>query len=187
MLVGGGPSANGDWDAHKYDYLWSINHFFKNEKLKDKKVDLAMIMGEPDIKADDFIKYRDKNETFIGFEIHDRWPSYEFDDYTKYFCMHTRFYGRLGAGARMKIFAAHLGFQKVMFTGFDGPEAIFNGDHAFEPGKTTLPGVFQNLRVENVSYFWKQQYDYLWDYIHNLYPNTKFRNIGGGKKYHEKA
>ena len=45
--------------------------------------------------------------------------------------MHTRFYGRLGAGARMKIFAAQLGFDKVYFTGFDGPEAIFDGDHAF--------------------------------------------------------
>ena len=101
--------------------------------------------------------------------------------------MHTRFYGRLGAGARMKIFAAHLGFDKIFFTGFDGPEAIFDGDHAFEPGKTTLPGAFQKLRLTNVSYFWKQQYDYLWDYIHSLYPNSEFINIGGGAKYHEKA
>lgn len=187
MLIGGGPSANNDWDNNQYDYLWSINHFFKNEKLRNKKVDLAMIMGEPDIAADEFLEYRNKNQTLVGFEIHDRWPSHKFDEYSKYFCMHTRFYGRLGAGARMKIFAAHLGFKKVLFTGFDGPEAIFEGDHAFEPGKKTLPGIFQNLRLTNVSYFWKEQYDYLWDYIHDLYPNTEFINIGGGSKYHEKA
>lgn len=187
MLIGGGPSANNDWEKYSYDYLWSINHFYKNDKLKNKKVDLAMIMGEPDIGDTEFIEYRNKNQTFIGFEIHDRWPGYNFDEYEKYFCMHTRFYGRLGAGARMKIFAAHLGFKKVIFTGFDGPEAIFDGDHAFEPGKTTLPGVFKNLKLANVSYFWKQQYDFLWDYIHELYPETEFVSIGGGSKYHEKA
>jgi len=187
MLVGGGPSANNDWDSNEYDYLWSINHFFKNEKLKTKHVHLAMIMGEPDIESEEFLNYRNKYSPFIGFEIHDRWPTHKFDNYDKYFCMHTRFYGRLGAGARMKIFAAQLGFDNVLFTGFDGPEAIFDGDHAFEPGKTTLPGVFQNLHANNVSYFWKEQYDYLWDYIHTLYPNTKFINIGGGEKYHEKA
>ena len=187
MLVGGGPSANNDWESQEHDYLWSINHFFKSEKLKNKKVDLAMIMGEPDIKSEEFLEYREKYKPYIGFEIHDKWPNYEFDDYENYFCMHTRFYGRLGAGARMKIFAAHLGFDKVLFTGFDGPEAIFEGDHAFEPGKKTLPGVFQKMRVNNVSYFWKEQYDYLWEHIHHLYPSTKFLNIGGGSKYHEKA
>lgn len=187
MLVGGGPSANNDWDSREYDYLWSINHFFKNEKLKNMQVHLAMIMGEPDITSEDFLSYRDLHQTYVGFEIHDRWLQHSFDNYSNYFCMHTRFYGRLGAGARMKIFAAQLGFDKVLFTGFDGPEAIFDGDHAFEPGKTTLPGVFQNLRVDNVSYFWKNQYDYLWEYLHTLYPNTKFVNIGGGEKYHEKA
>ena len=31
MLVGGGPSANNDWEKNEYDYLWSINHFFRNE------------------------------------------------------------------------------------------------------------------------------------------------------------
>jgi len=187
MIVGGGPSANNDWELREYDCLWSINHFFKNEKLKNKKVDLAMIMGEPNINSTEFIDYREKHKPYIGFEIHDRWASYKFDNYKNYFCMHTRFYGRLGAGARMKIFAAHLGFNKVFFTGFDGPEAIFEGNHAFEPGKKTLPGVFQNMNLQNVSYFWKKQYDYLWNYIHTLYPNTKFINIGGGEKYHEKA
>ena len=187
MLVGGGPSANNDWEQIEYNNLWSINHFFKNDKLKDKKVDLAMIMGEPDITSEEFLSYRDKNQTYIGFEIHDKWPNHEFDDYKRYFCMHTRFYSRLGAGARMKIFAAHLGFRTVYFTGFDGPEAIFRGDHAFEPGKKTLPGVFQDTPLDTVSYYWKMQYDYLWDYIRVLCPETEFINIGGGARYHEKA
>ena len=187
MLVGGGPSANNDWDQIEYDNLWSINHFFKNDKFKDKKVDLAMIMGEPDITAEEFLSYRNKNQTYIGFEIHDKWLNHEFDDYERNFCMHTRFYGRLGAGTRMKIFAAHLGFKTVYFTGFDGPEAIFRGDHAFEPGKKTLPGVFQNMPLDNVSYYWKMQYDNLWDYVSTLYPKTKFINVGGGELYHEKT
>jgi hypothetical protein len=187
LLVGGGPSAKDNWENEDYDCLWSINHFFKNRKFNNLKVDLAMIMGEPDIDSNEFLNYRNKHNTLIGFEIHDKWHNYKFDNYKNYFCMHTRFYSRLGAGARMKIFAAHLGFRQVKFTGFDGPEAIFTGDHTFEPGKKTLPGVFQNMNLRDVSYFWKLQYDYFWDYVKNLYPNTSFINIGGGNKYHEKA
>ena len=186
LMVGGGPSTNElDLDSIEYDYIWSINHFYRNPKLKDVKVDLAMIMGEPDITAEDFLEYREKHQPFIGFEIHERWMGYEFDDYERYFCMHTRFYGRVGGGARMKMFAAQLGCKNVIFTGFDGPEAILKGDHAFEPGKKTLPSIFKGKDSEVVSSIWTIQYDYFWNYVQNLYPNTKFKNIGGGEKYHE--
>jgi len=187
LIVGGGPSAREiDFDQHDHDYVWSINHFFKNDKFKNRKIDLAMIMGEPDIASPEFLEYRDTFNPAIGFEIHDRWQNYEFDEYKKYFCMHTRFYGRLGGGARMLAFAAALGCKKAIFTGFDGPEFIFGGDHAFEPGKTTLPSVFQKMLPGQVGMMWKIQYDYFWEYVQDLYPNVKFQNIGGGDRYHEK-
>ena len=99
----------------------------------------------------------------------------------------SEFYGKIGIGARMKLFAAHLGFKKVYFTGCDGPEAIFAGDHFFEPGKKTLPSIFQGKPLGLVHYYWKQQYDFFWEYLKSIYPNTKFFNLGGGKLYHEKC
>jgi len=187
MIVGGGPSSNNNWEDSNYDFLWSMNHFFLNKKLQDKKVDLAMIMGEPDVNSKFFLDYVEKYKPYLGFEIHDKWFNYTFNDYPNYFCMHTRFYGRVGAGARMLIFAAHLGFKNVLFTGFDGPEPIFNGNHAFEPGKKTLPSCFTGYNIDYVREQWKLQSDYLWDYIHDLYPNTNFANIGGGDYYHERC
>ena len=67
----------------------------------------------------------------------------EFDDYKKYFCMHTYDYTILGACVRMIEFACFLGVSHLDFTGLDGVEAILEGKHAFQPGKTELPGVLK--------------------------------------------
>ena len=87
----------------------------------------------------------------------------------------------------MKLFAAHLGFEKIYFTGCDGPKAIFSGDHFFEPGKKTLPSIFQNAPLEIVESHWKLQYDFFWNYVKSLYPKTQFINLGGGEIFHEKC
>ena len=186
LLVGGGPSSSLiDFDNISYDYLWSMNQFYLNKKLSNKKIDLVMIMGET--KLDEIRAYRDRYSPKIGFEIHPRWNNYQFDNYTKYFCMHTRFYGKIGIGARMLIFASALGFKNIIFCGLDGPEPILKGDHAFEPGKTTLPSCFVNQDLSTIVNEFKYQYDVLWNYIHQLYPLTKFYNIGNKSIYHEKA
>jgi len=187
LNLAGGPSSKTGWEDIQYDYLWSMNHFYKNPLFKTLKVDLAMIMAEPNISDPDFQKIMERDKTYIGFEIHDRWKNYKFQKYENFFCMHTKFYGKIGIGARMKLFAAHLGFDKIYFTGCDGPEAIFSGDHFFEPGKKTLPSVFQGKTLELVHYHWKIQYDFFWKYLKSIYPNTKFFNLGGGKLYHEKC
>ena len=44
MVVAGGPSTNDvAWENLDYDYLWTCNYFYQNEKLKDRKVDLAIL------------------------------------------------------------------------------------------------------------------------------------------------
>jgi len=179
LLIGGGPSTNElDLDATDRDFTWSCNHFYRNEKLKNVKVDLAMMMGEPNLRSEEFTEYRDKFEPFIGFESHDRWVNYDFDDYKKYFCMHTRFYSRLGIGVRMIVFACALGCKHIKFVGLDGYEPIYRGDHAFEPGKKTLPSAFSEKQ-------YKDQYRFFWSYVKGLYPDVKFENLGGGKEFHE--
>ena len=186
MLVGGGPSASSGWEDKKYDFIWTMNHFYKNPIFNDKKVDLAMMMAEPDTYDSALASIRERG-TCIGFEVHDKWANTNPIKYKNNFCMHTRFYGRIGIGARMKIFAAQLGFAKVYFTGFDGPKAIFEGNHFFEPGKKTLPSVFSGMNLDQVSYHWKIQYDHLWRHIREINTDIEFVNIGGGELYHEEC
>ena len=86
----------------------------------------------------------------------------------------------------MILFASFLGAKEIDFVGFDGPEAIFQGDHAFQPGKTTLPSSYGTLSQQRVIENWKRQSDYFWDYTLKLFPNVKYTNLGGGDHYHEK-
>ncbi len=186
LLIGGGPSFNDiNIDFSNYDYTWSCNHFFKNEKLKNHKVDLALIMPEVDLLSREFIQYRDNYRPLIGFEVHDDWVNYKFDDYDKYFLMHTNFYGKIGIGARMLIFAAALKCQQVDFVGFDGASYQIKGEHSFEPGKNTLPSGFMAMTKHQIEDAHISQYKILWDFINKKYPDTLFKNLGYGKKQHK--
>jgi len=186
LIIGGGPSTKTiNYDEVERDFTWSCNHFYLNSKLKEMKIDLAMLMSEPDMNSKEFLEYRDKYKPYLGFEVHDRWPGHKFDDYDRYFMMHPHFYGRIGVGARMLIFAAALGCKEVKFVGFDGPEYQLTGDHAFEPGKTNLPSICDGLTDEEVIYIHKIQYDLLWNYIKDNFPNSTMTNLGFKTKYHE--
>ena len=178
LIIGGGGSTNDmNWkDLKNYDYIWSVNHFYKHPILKDTKIDLVMMMAEPDITNKEWLAYRNKYKPMVGFEVHDKWKSWSFDNYDKYFCMHTKYYSMLGACTRMIIFACELGASKVHFVGLDGIGAIHRGDHAFEPGKTTLPGMEGSFG---------DGYFLFWNYVMQSYPLARFKNLGGGEKYHE--
>tara|TARA_Y100000356_G_scaffold41639_1_gene32389 strand:+ start:1503 stop:2306 length:804 start_codon:yes stop_codon:yes gene_type:complete len=183
FIAGGGPSTN-NIDFNKIqgpnseiDFIWSCNHFYLHPDLKNTKVDMAMIMGEPDIKSKDFLDYRNKFNPKIGFEFHNRWNDHDFDDYENYFLMHTNYYGRLGACVRMMIFACAIGAKKILFTGLDGPSYIKKGEHAFEKGKSNLP-----LGFDDRLYIY--HYEVFWNHIHNSYPHVSFVNLGYGLEYH---
>ena len=143
LIIGGGPSSSEfDFSKASPDFTWSVNHFFLSPVINKLKVDMAMIMGEPDIRSKEFLEYRDRNNIMIGLEIHDRWKGYKFDDYNNYFLMHTDFYSKLGACVRMIIFACFLKVKKISFIGLDGPKYIAKGQHSFETNKKTLPSAF---------------------------------------------
>ena len=178
LIIGGGPSSKElDYETIDRDFTWSCNHFYLNNRLRNMKIDLAMLMAEPDINSEEFNNYRDTYKPYLGFEVHDKWINYEFDDYDKYFCMHTRFYSKLGIGVRMLIFASALGCKEVKFCGLDGYEPILKGDHAFQPGKTTLPS---NFSIEN----YHDQYKYFWLYLQTKFSKVKYQNLGYGKELH---
>lgn len=178
LIIGGGPSTNKlDYNTVERDFTWSCNHFYLNPKINSIKIDLAMLMGEPDLNSAEFISYRKKFQPYLGFEIHDRWFGYEFDDYKKYFVMHTRFYSKLGACVRMILHACYLKCKTVKFVGLDGYPAIYEGKHAHEPGKKLLPSSFTEKLYD-------KQYEYFWQYTKEIFPDIEFVNLGDGQKFH---
>ena len=198
LIIGGGDSTNNfdklGWDKlDTYDYVWSVNHFFLHPVLKNKKLDLVMMMGEPDLTSYEWISYRNKFKPVVGFEINEKWINYKFDDYKDYICMHTSDYTILGACVRMIEFACVLGVSSIDFIGLDGVQSISKGKHAFQPGKTTLPTILQTRARHSTPYkfskdsvnIFKDLYSVFWKRITKDFPEVKFKNLGGGEEYHE--
>lgn len=183
LIIGGGPSTNDLIDSgyqktfSEYDYLWSCNHFFLNPILKNIKIDLAMMMLEPDLKSEEFIRYCDKFNPTIGFELHNKWKNEKFI-YNNLFMMQTRFYGIIGACQRMIIFACFLGAKKVGFVGLDGLSSMKKGDHSFEASKSRLPSISR----EDV---FQYQFDEFWRYVNSNYKKTQIVNHGRQNNYHK--
>ena len=176
IILGGGPSTNVFLKTRQnylkhYDYVWSVNHFFLNPILSELRVDLAMMMLEPNILSDEFKKYLYRFKPTLGFELHDKWRTNRIP-YQDCFVMQTRFYGILGACQRMIIFAAVLRASEVAFVGLDGLEAIRRGQHSFQEGKTTLPSISRDE-------IYKSHYDEFYRYIYQFREHTKFINYSG--------
>lgn len=185
LFVAGGPSSKEtEWSANEYDYIWSCNHFFRHPRLKELKVDLAMIMPEVDLQSEEFLSYRDLHQVYLGFEIHDKWVAQTFDNYERYFCMHTRFYSKIGIGARMLIFAAALKCREVAFVGLDGPIYQIRGNHGFESGKSNFPACYHGAPQEVILKSYLDQHELLWKHINEFYPDTVFTNLGYGDEQH---
>lgn len=178
LIVGGGPSTNNlNFDNLDYDSIWSTNHFFKHQKLKNIKIDLISIMNNVDLNDKNFLEYKSKFSPLVGFEYGEKLLTTDFDNYHRYFFFHSRFYSKLGSCPRLIILACFAGAKKIHFSGMDGIKFIKQGNHAFEPGKTDLPMYFD----EQIC---KDQYSLFWKYIKCLFPDVEFLNLGYGQEYH---
>ena len=184
LIIGGGPSTRDILSSNyenifsNYDYLWSSNSFFLNPKLKDIKIDLAMMMLEPNLKSKEFIEYCEKFNPTIGFELHNKWKT-EKINYHDLFMMQTRFYGIIGVCQRMVIFACFLGAKEIGFVGLDGLKSMKKGDHSFEENKKTVPSISNE---ETFQY----QCDEFWNYVNSTYKKPVIINYGQDNSYHRK-
>jgi len=186
LIVGGGPSTlTVNWRPEDYDFVWSCNHFYLNEKLKDTKVSLATVVTEVDLSEanTEFYKYIKDNNTLICFE--DRFTDNQKENFDTFFnthaenamFSHTRYRGKIGSVPRLLCMATLFGAKQVDVVGMDGmsrQEKV--GDetsHSFETNKKRKGTCNYNLYLRH--------HNVLWDYLLNdIGKNTKFQNLGEG-------
>lgn len=189
LVLGGGGSTN-RFLANKpslssYDYIWSLNHFYKNEFIRNIHIDLFSVGPEVDMQDQDLLSYLNIYGTIAAFEIHQKWGMYpanwkeanEFYTPVNKLGFQTKFYSQLGGGARLLIFAGQVGFSSIDFIGFDGPTAITNADHAFEKGKNTFSKFVQAMHPSARNSYFTTQYKVFWKYLKTLYPQLVLKDL----------
>lgn len=201
LIIGGGGSTNKFLDINnigKWDSVWSLNHFYKNDKLKNNKSSIHLISLGPEINLQDkdLLKYIDNYWPIVGFELHQKWSREQVDsplvkevndfyNNNLKFCFQTKYFSILGSGARLVILACELGVKSISFVGFDGPQAIWNADHSFEKGKNFMTYRCQGYSKEQVIKMFQDEYNWFWNYIKTTYPNVKVQALEDPYKYHE--
>lgn len=144
LVVGGGPSSEKLTDdiINSYDLIFSCNHFFKNDFLKNHKIDLALVGDEVDFNDEDFLHYVNTYRPILGFEHSSRRSTINLislsENYENCFIYLTRYFSRLGYAPRACILARLFGANRVDFIGVDGFKKGDNS-HFFEKSKNPPP------------------------------------------------
>ena len=140
LVIGGGPSCEilTDELIESYDFVFSCNHFFKNELLKKHKIHLALIGDEINLRDPEFIEYVNNHNPIIGFEHSGKRSILEVlsfkESYPLNFLYLTRYFSRLGYTIRACVLAKLMGATTVDFIGVDGFKSKTK-IHAFEEDK----------------------------------------------------
>ena len=196
LLVCGGGSANllcdEVWD--NYDFVWSMNHFFRHRFFRDRAPDVCMMSSEifeNSRKLWEFREYLSSHgdKTMVGVEwsakakvCRNQLNSFYLAE--RKFYMHTALYNQLGYGIRQIIFAGVLVASRVDFIGMDGAKAILAKDHAFQPNKGILPSPGR-ITEGNADEIFQKQYDETWKYIRSNFPFMEINDLSGrANKYH---
>ena len=194
LVLGGGTSTlDRKWENLDYDYLWTCNSFYMEERLLKKKVDLFMLGFLTDIESkvlrsklrDDtpftFFEesyYRGKQNwtVFRDFVHAIGYPVYNmpipFDHkYTEA--------QKAGAAFRLVVLAMMSNASKIYFAGLDGFNESFSNVHAF----TKHPG----LKDSDTRRKWKEEYYPIFSeaylYLAGMEGLDRLQNLGEGLDY----
>ena len=139
LVIGAGMSSSllSKKVVNSYDYVFSCNHFYKNNFLSTQKINLILVGDEVDLKSKDFLEYLEAFKPLIGFEHSSKRSTDELisfkKNYERSFIYLTRYFSRLGYVPRAMILASIFGATSVDCIGLDG----FNKEraHFFEKDK----------------------------------------------------
>lgn len=190
MIVSGGPSSNEvNWDKINYDYLWTVNEFYKNEQLLNKQIDLLYMSSIVDFKNQKLSESISNTGALLSFPlatnyIHDkvnlsviRSLTNKFKENSSY--NYTRYSSTLGVGYKLIALAIFAGASEIYTVGNDGFVSK-DMNHAFD-GRKRSPGWY----LQYGDRFQDRQFVIFWHYIKKLqdFFNFKIYNLGEGKDY----
>lgn len=184
LVVGGGPTTNSVQWGSQYDLIFSCNHFFLNNKLKDIKVDFAYLSYECDFYRTEFKQYLDKFDTVFCFEnfawdyTKDRVNQFNQTYPGRSLQLRLRYDSKLGAGARLLVMTTLFKPQSIDFVGIDGynkEQCKLGGNplHSFESGKCNTTSYPFEL--------FDKQFSELATYLKST--NIPINNLGHGHEY----
>jgi len=188
LIIGAGPSFKDvEIDYEKYDYIWSCNHFYMNEKLNSLKIDFVTLGNENNLQDKDLLDYLDRNETIICFEnkytktheikeIYDRYPN-------RVLWSFTRYHSRIGSIPRLASMACLFNASEISFIGMDGyvPKKLQKEYQSsiFQENKKATGTIEDTSEEQEINALYKEQYLTFWDYmLHDIGKNISFVNLG---------
>ena len=179
LVVGGGPSASlvSQELLDSYDYVFTCNHFFQNDFLRQTKVNVVLVGDEVDLRSKEFLHYLEQHAPILGFEHSAKRTMLEIlsfkQTYPRCFIYLTRYFSRLGYVARACVLARCMGASRVDFVGMDGFKKRI---HLFQKNKKPPP--FNNPEE------FKKQAKVFYEYMLNdlSLENDSFNNLG---EHHE--
>lgn len=173
LIVGGGTSTlDRRWDNISYDYLWTTNQFYLQNRVLRKKVDLITIGENVELTNETFIqKVKDDKPTCIVEPYHTPLVGLELND----FCIATNVEAlrydikppagvphdavsmRAGSALRLILLAMQTTAKEILFVGFDGHTKEFDNPHAFTgykgPTKRQLAATYDERDISVVNRF----------------------------------
>ena len=195
LVVGGGTSTlDIKWENTHYDYLWTCNDFYLEDRVKSKNIDLYMLGHQTDITSIDLVEKLKENKPFTFYEpIYYRgkqntsefknfvnkigYPAYNMDipyHDTKY--SHAQ---KAGATFRLIQLALMTNASYINFVGFDGFNKDFSNVHAF----TKVKG----LKETDTRRDWKAGYydvfTEAYKYLFAMKDSHRLQNLGEGLDY----
>jgi len=190
LVLGGGPSLDDlDTDSlQEYDFIISCNNYYQSEKLKDVKVDIALIGQGTNLDDPELIKRIKKDNTLIGFEHSHKLTINIIDQFTKAndtdtFLYLTRYFSRLGFASRAIVLATCFGAGKIDVVGFDGHRKQKEDKHGFEK-KKNLPEYYNTIKYEEAAVvFWDYLTTHFSSEVNNLSESSDY-NVYSGIKDH---
>lgn len=190
LLIGGGPSTNtNQWEPDEYDYIFSCNHFFLNDKVRSCNITGAFIGDEVNLNDKDFAKFLNECNATIFFENIGRnkteLKNFKDKNPKNTSWLHTRYHSKIGVLPRMTAFFSVLQPKSIDIIGMDGYVAYEDKDkydHSFEKNKGnhgSIESINKNEKIIKEKY--KEQYLCFWDYIlHDVGKYIRFKNLGHG-------
>lgn len=195
LVVGGGTSTlDVKWEDTDWDYLWTCNDFFKEERVLNQKVSLYMLGHQTDVSNSileaklrhdrpftfyEPVYYRGKQNTreFKEFQESIGYPAYSMD--IPYNDSAYSVAQKAGATFRLIQLALLTNASYINFVGFDGFNKEFSNVHAFSKHK--------GLKDTDTRRDWKTGYfdvfTEAYKYLAAMKDSSRLQNLGEGLDY----